>query len=116
MTTATAVPERLRTYVDMLNHMTEDQIHDLMVLNNVKGYRAITNRCPLANYLKLKTGETVLVFEDSFEWGVRADVMTGFPPGQCLPASESVASFVMNFDAGKYPELKCDFAEDVPAS
>lgn len=74
-----------------------------------RGYRDLNNCCPVAEYLRAKTGESVEVDPERV-WGVvygcfDADCTCDGPDCVSVPTPPAVAGFIARFDEGLFPKL-----------
>lgn len=79
---------------------SQDQVATTLVDLGITGQIAEADRCPVANYLYLHTGQRLhvgpaCVTED--EWVTDASVVASLP--------DAVSDFIGDFDMERYPEL-----------
>lgn len=98
--------ESVRLVLSTLGWLKSDQIANLMVDLRIEGTRVSAMDCPIANYVKKTTGETISVCSTFYEFvdeggGKRVEDMPF-----------SVGRFIRNFDSNIYPFLVSEAAND----
>lgn len=98
--------ERVRSVLSTLGRLKSDQIAHLMSDLGIEGKRVTAVDCPIANYVKKTTGETISVCSTFYEFvdeggGKRIEDMPF-----------SVGRFIRNFDSSIYPFLVSEAAND----
>lgn len=80
---------------------TADGIANHLIVEGIRGVREMPNCCPVANYLTRAGFHLVEVTADE----VTADEVTADDGWRRIETPNGVASFVLRFDQGEWPEL-----------
>ncbi len=88
--------DQVRGWLEKLGAMTPDEIARFLAEEKCTGWSSGLH-CPIANFLREKTGLEVLV--DGYQ------VQVGHSLGPTIRAPQSVDQFVDMFDGHEYPEL-----------
>lgn len=84
-----------------LSRKSVQEIYSLFVAEGVKGKKGKDDSCPIATYVLMRTGEKVRVYETEVEYNW--DIWTR----DRFTNSTGMEEFVLEFDAGRFPELEC---------
>lgn len=91
----------VRDHVDQLNAFADaDSIKEFLAMMGYKGYRQDEYSCPIANFIRSKAGNSVVVEDTIQVW--KEDMAI---PDAEFEISTAVREFIRNFDSGFYPEL-----------
>lgn len=103
----------VQAWMDKLGGMQPEEIRKLMQDEGIKGQRILSRSCPIANFLKAKTGQHASIGFGSYAIVTYKSVPTRpsctyWIMDDPKPNPQSVTEFVVNFDNDQYPELDAD--------